>query len=125
VSAWKSTELARLGSAEEVQIVPLGHDHKLGRSVTVWAVSHGDALFIRSAVKGREAAWFKAVQKNPVGRIRGGGVQVDVKFENADPEVESAIDAAYRAKYRGYAGRILNSVLTPEARSTTIKISPR
>jgi hypothetical protein len=35
------------------------------------------------------------------------------------------MDAAYRAKYRRYAGSILNSVLTPEARSTTIKLVPR
>lgn len=35
------------------------------------------------------------------------------------------VDAAYRAKYRRYAGRILNSCLSPEARSTTIRVIPR
>ncbi len=35
------------------------------------------------------------------------------------------VDTAYRAKYRRYAGSILNSVLTPEARSATLKLVPR
>jgi hypothetical protein len=35
------------------------------------------------------------------------------------------IDGAYRAKYRRYAGNILNSVLTPQARSATLKLVPR
>src|SRR5438094_145504 len=39
-------------------------------------------------------------------------------------DVEDEIDAAYRAKYRRYAGRILNSVLTPKARSTSTKLGP-
>jgi hypothetical protein len=34
------------------------------------------------------------------------------------------VDTAYRAKYRRYAGSILNSVLTPDARATTIKLTP-
>ena len=35
------------------------------------------------------------------------------------------IDDAYRSKYRRYAQSIVGSVLTPEARSATIKIVPR
>jgi hypothetical protein len=39
--------------------------------------------------------------------------------------VSDEIDAAYRAKYRRYAASIVNSVLTPEARAATLKITPR
>src|SRR5439155_840520 len=39
--------------------------------------------------------------------------------------MDDEVDAAYRAKYRRYAGSILNSVLTPQARSTTVKLLPR
>ena len=35
------------------------------------------------------------------------------------------IDAAYRSKYHRYAQNIVGSVLTPEARSATIKLVPR
>jgi hypothetical protein len=39
--------------------------------------------------------------------------------------VQDQIDAAYRTKYRRYAAGIINSTLTPEARSATIKLVPR
>jgi hypothetical protein len=44
---------------------------------------------------------------------------------DADLDIDDEVDAAYRAIYRRYAGSILNSVLTPQARSTTIKLLPR
>jgi hypothetical protein len=51
-------------------------------------------------------------------------VQQDVTFVDADHGIDDEVDADYRTKYSRYAGRILNSVLTPEARSATIKIVP-
>ena len=93
--------------------------------MTVWAVPYGDALYVRSAVKGRDAAWFRAVSETHEGRIWAGGLEKDVAFADADSNIDDEVDAAYRSKYRRYAGRILNSCLTPEARSTTIKIVPR
>jgi hypothetical protein len=46
----------------------------------------------------------------------------DVTFVDAAHDIDEAVDAAYRAKYRRCAGSILNNVLTPEARATTIKL---
>ena len=108
-----------------MQIAPLRRDLGLGPPVTVWAVRRGDDIYIRSAVRGRNAAWFRAVQQTHKGRIWGGGIEKDVTFLDAEPDVNDEVDAAYRTKYRRYAGRILNSCLTPEARSTTIKLVPR
>ncbi|TMG35976.1 MAG: DUF2255 family protein, partial [Chloroflexi bacterium] len=56
---------------------------------------------------------------------RAGGIEKDVTFVDAEHNINDDVDAAYRAKYRRYAGSILNSVLTPQARSTTIKLLPR
>ena len=80
---------------------------------------------LRLSVNGRNAAWFRGVQERHEGRIRGGGVQQDVTFVDDDHDTDDEIDAAYRAKYNRYAGPILNSVLTSEARSSTIKVVPR
>ena len=123
--SWAGDELTRMGNAEEVQIAPSRRDGTLRESVTVWAVRHGDDLYIRSAVKGRNAAWYRGAQETHEGRIWAGGIVKDVTFVNAGPDLNDEVDAAYRAKYRRYAGRILNSCLTPEARSTTIKVVPR
>jgi hypothetical protein len=125
MTAWTSDELATIGPAEEVQIAPRRRDGTLRNPVTVWIVRHGDGLYIRSATKGTNAAWFSAVQETHEGRIWAGDVEKDITFVEADRDIDDKIDAAYRAKYRRYAGRILNSVLTREARFTTIKLVPR
>jgi hypothetical protein len=125
MAAWRADELARIGGAEEVEIEVRGRDGNLRPPVTVWLVRTSEELFVRSAVKGRNAAWFRAVQGAHEGRVSGGGARSDVRFEEADPSVYDQVDAAYRSKYRRYAGRILNSCLTPEARATTLRMVPR
>jgi hypothetical protein len=123
MTQWTSEQLDKFGGAEELQIASFGSDGKPRKPVTVWGVRHGDDLYVRS-VRGRNGHWFRGVQERHEGRIRGGGVQRDVTFVDADHDIDDQVDAAYRAKYRRYAGNILNSVLTPEARSTTMKLVP-
>jgi hypothetical protein len=124
MTAWKEDELDKIAAAEELQITSVGRDGRPRKPVTIWAVRHGDDLYVRS-VRGRKGHWFLGIQERHEGRIRAGRVQQDVTFVDADHDVDDHVDAAYRTKYRRYAGSILNSVLTPEARSTTIKIVPR
>ena len=124
MSEWTSNELTRIGGAEELQIASRRSDGTLRKPVTIWVVREGDSLYVRS-VKGPTGAWFRGTQERHEGRIRAGGVEKDVTLVNADHDIDDAVDAAYRAKYRRYAGSILNSVLTPQARSTTIKLVPR
>jgi hypothetical protein len=90
----------------------------------VWAVRQGDDLYVRS-VKGRNGHWYQGTQARHEGRIRAGRAEQDVTFVAAGTEVHDDVDAAYRAKYRRYAGSILNSVLTPDARASTTKLVPR
>jgi hypothetical protein len=49
----------------------------------------------------------------------------DVDFADADPDVNDGLDAAYRSKYRRYAPSIVDSIVSAEARSATIKLVPR
>jgi hypothetical protein len=121
MTAWRTDELAKIGAAEEVQIASARRDGTLGKPVTVWAVRHGDDIYIRS-VAGRNGHWFRGTLETHEGRVRAGGVQQDVTFVDADQDIEDEVDAAYRAKYRRYAGSILNSVLTGQARSSTLKL---
>jgi len=124
-AAWTRDELARIGDAEEVEIAPLRRGGTAGNRVTVWLVRHGDALYIRSAVKGRHAAWYRAAVAMHEGRIWAGGIDKDIAFVDVDHGIDGEVDAAYRSKYRRYAGRILNSCLTPEARATTLRVDPQ
>ena len=123
MTQWTSDQLDKVGKAEELQIASIRRDGTLRKPVTIWVARHGDDLYVRS-VRGCSAQWFRGTQERNEGRIRAGGVQQDVTFVE-DHDIDDQVDAAYRAKYRRYAGSILNSVLTPEARSTTIKLVPR
>ena len=124
MTGWTTGELNKVGSAEEIRIAPQRRDGSLRERVTVWAVRHGESIYVRSAVRGRDAAWYRGVEETHRGLIWAGGIQKDVEFVNADDQANDEVDAAYRAKYRRYAGRILNSCLTPEARSTTLRLMP-
>src|SRR6266446_8763801 len=114
MAAWTRDELSRFGGAEEVEVAAVTGTGSVRNRVTIWLVRHGEDLFIRS-VRGRDGAWFRAVQGSKNGRIWAGGLERHVTYEEADPAINDEIDASYRSKYRPYAGRILNSVLTPDA----------
>jgi hypothetical protein len=49
----------------------------------------------------------------------------DVTFAAPEDGIDEELDAAYRAKYRRHSASIVNSVLTPQARSATVKLVPR
>jgi hypothetical protein len=124
MTAWTTDELGRLGGAEELRIAAFRRDGSLRKPVTVWVVRQGESLYVRS-VRGRQGAWFRGVQETHRGRIRAGRIEKDVSFVDARHDIDGEVDATYRAKYSRYTGRILDSILTPEARSTTIELVPR
>ena len=124
MTAWTSDELNKIGKAEELQIASLRRDGTLRKPVTIWVVLLGDDLYVRS-VHGRTSTWFRGTQARHTGYIRAGGVDKDVTFVDADADLNDQIDAAYRAKYRRYAASIVGSIVSPEARSATIKLVPR
>ena len=125
MTTWTNDELTRIGAAEELQIASLRGDGTLRSPRTIWVVRLGDDLYVRS-VYGRTSAWFRGTQVRHAGHIRAGGVDKDVTFiEQDDLALNDQIDGAYRTKYRRYAASIINSIISPEARSATIKLVPR
>ena len=66
-------------------------------------------------------------QERQEGHIQWGGVDKDVTFVyvEATDDVNAAIDAAYSTKYGRYPKSWVDAVLTPEAKSATIKLQPR
>jgi hypothetical protein len=124
MTTWTSDELDKIGTAEELEIAPLRRDGTRRSPVTIWVVRHGDDLYVRS-VNGPSAAWFRGTQARHEGHIQAGGIDKDVAFVEAGPDINDQLDAAYRTKYRRYAPGIVNSIVTPQARSATLKLMPR
>ena len=124
MAAWTSDDLARIGDAEELQLASTRSDGTLRPYVTMWVVRFGDDLYVRSAY-GPDNPWYRRAKASGAGRIRAGGLERDVSFAEAAPDVHAAIDAAYHAKYDRYGPRIVGSVVGPAVEALTIKLVPR
>ena len=123
MSTWTNDELDRIGGADELEIASLRRDGTLRNPVTIWVVRHGNDLYVRS-VNGRTATWFRGAQDRHEARIHAGDVEKDVLLVETG-DVNDEIDAAYRTKYHRYAARIVDTVVTQEARAATLKLVPR
>jgi len=126
MTAWTKDELNKIGTAEELKIASIQKDGTLRKPTTIWVIRLGDGLYIRSAY-GPGSVWFRGTRVRHEGRIRAGGIEKDVSFVDAgaDPALNDQIDTAYRTKYRRYEDTYVKPMVSPEVRSTTIKLVPR
>src|SRR6266550_6123337 len=120
MSTWTSDELDGIAGAEELELASVRRDGRLRKPVTIWVVRYGDDLYVRS-VRGRSSTWFRGVQDRHEGHISAGGVDKDVRFDEADHDVNDAIDTAYRTKYERYAARYVDPIVGPDAQAATIR----
>jgi hypothetical protein len=124
VATWTTDELTRVGAAQELKIAPVRRDGTLRKPTTIWVVRAGDDVYVRAAY-GPSTGWHRVARTSRAARIWAGGIEKDVKIEDADDGVLGPVDAAYREKYRRYAGPVLDSVINPEARASTLRLVPR
>jgi hypothetical protein len=124
MTTWTDAELEPIDAADELDLASQRADRTLRPYVTMWVVRVGDDLYVRSAY-GADNPWFRRAKASGVGRIRAGGVERDVSFDDADPGVHAAVDAAYHAKYDRYGAKIVNTVVGPETAAVTIRLIPR
>ncbi len=122
-TTWTADELSRIGGADELLVSSNREDGTLRPYVTIWTVRVDDDIYIRSAY-GSENPWFVRAKASGAGRIRAGGVEKDVSFEQADPGVHADIDAAYHAKYDRYGPKIVGTVVGVQAAKNTFRLLP-
>ena len=96
----------------------LAETGSLRRYVTIWVVRVGDDLYVRS-YRGTEGAWFRHALAHPEGRVRAGGVERDVRFEQTDDTAQDSIDQAYRSKYARYGSTYVDPMVGPDAGAAT------
>src|SRR5438552_2189554 len=98
MTAWTQDDLSRIGRAEELGVSSWRRDGTLRHYVTIWVVRVGDNLYVRTAA-GMDNPWFVRAKASGRGRIRAGGIERDVTFEDGAldlaPDSHDAIDAAY------------------------------
>jgi hypothetical protein len=89
----------------------------------MWVVEAQGELYVRSA-GGPQRAWYRNARTTGTGQIRAGGVEVDVDFAAATADAQSAIDAAYHAKYDRFGPSIVGHVTGPDAHPGTVRLVP-
>ena len=123
-TTWTTDELTRIGGAEELRLASRRPDGTLRPYVTIWVVRVGDELYIRSAY-GPDNPWYRRARASGAGRVRAGGLERDVTFADAAPDVHAGIDAAYHAKYDRHGSAVVGTVVGDAVVPTTIRLLPR
>jgi hypothetical protein len=124
MAAWTEDELALISRAEQLQVSSYRADGTRRPYVTIWTVREGDDVYIRSAY-GRDNGWFRRALASGTGRIRAGGVEKDVVFEEPEDDVHASVDAAYHSKYDRYGPSIVGSVTGSHAVGETLRLIPQ
>ena len=124
MSDWTRDELDAIGEADDLDIAALQAGGSLRPYTTIWVVRVGDALYVRS-YRGRSGSWFRDALLRHQGRIRAGGVERDVTFEEADGADHQAIDKAYQTKFARYGATYVDPMVDPNAAAATLRLIPR
>ena len=123
MTGWTADELEKTSKADELGISSRRPDGSLRPFVTIWFVRLGDDLYVRSA-HGSSNPWFRRALASGEGRIRAGGVERDVAFEEPDPALGAELDAVYHAKYNRYGQSMVGTVVSPDAGRATLRLVP-
>lgn len=122
-TAWTEEHLEAIGHAEELNLASRGPDGSLRPFVTIWVVRLGHDLYVRS-VNGR-SSWLPRAVAAGEGRVRTGGLELDVAIQVAEPAIHAAVTAAYHAKYDRYGPSIVGTVVSGASATATLRLTPR
>lgn len=123
MNAWPTDTLKRIAETDDLHISPFRDDGKTyGTPTWIWSVVVDGELYVR-AYNGTSSTWYQAALRQKAGRITAAGMTKEVVFEPVQGPINDRIDDAYRAKYKG--NPYLDSMISPRARSATIRVSMR
>lgn len=122
MAIWSKGELRTIAESDDLHISPFREDGKTyGTPTWIWSVVVDGALYVRG-YNGQNSRWYKSAMQQKAGRITVAGLTKDVSFEPVDGEINSHIDDAYRAKYKG--SPYLDPMIGTRARGATVKVTP-
>lgn len=123
MTTWPAETLAAIDAADDLKISPLRADGvTFGTPTWIWCVVVDGELSVRG-YNGTASRWYAAAMARPEGRVHAAEQTFDVTFEPAAPELASAIDDAYRAKYS--TSPYLAPMISARARAAGVRIRPR
>ena len=124
MSTWTPGQSHRVGSATELDLASKWADGSMSGYTTMWVVAVAGEVYVRSA-GGPDRPWYRRALACGSGRIRAGGIEVDVTFDTASTEApHDAIDAEYHAKYDRYGPGPVGHVTGTARHPVTIRLVP-
>jgi hypothetical protein len=123
---WTDDELSRLASEDEIRLASIRSDGTARKPVRMWMVIDDSQVYVRS-VNGTQGTWHRYLRATDLAHVTARGVASDVRAENASADVGlgNRLDVAYQTKYGRYPQRVVDSVLTPAAKASTLRLTPR
>lgn len=123
MNQWTTDQLHAIEENQDLFVAPFREDGTTyGTPTQTWALVVNGKVYVRAA-NGQDSRWYQAAISQKAGRVRVAGTFYDVTFEAAGTEDESAIDAAYEAKYPGSSAVPVMQAAGPK--SASVRISRR
>ncbi|WP_217615224.1 DUF2255 family protein [Cellulomonas sp. GbtcB1] len=120
-AGWTADELDRLGRAQELEVAAERRDGTHRPWTPIWLVVADGHVYVRTWVR-RDTGWYGAAVASGRARVRVPGLTADVVVVDVGARAPEGVTAAYRAKYSGTGA---DSVVTPSAVDSTLRLDPR
>ena len=123
MTAWNPEHAEKIGSTDDFHISPYRDDSTTpGTPTWIWSVVVDGDVYVR-AYNGTASRWHRAALRQGAGRIRAGGLDLEVSFTPVESEINDRIDAAYSEKYA--SSPYLPPMISTRARAATVRVDPR
>jgi hypothetical protein len=123
MATWTTEQLTTIEANTDLYVSPFRADGTTyGTPTQTWALVVDGKVYVRAA-NGQESRWYQAAISQKAGRVRVGDQSIEVTFEAAGDDDESAIGVAYDAKYPGSSAAAYMQGAGPK--SASVRITPR
>jgi hypothetical protein len=113
-----------LGRTREIELETTSLDGSQTHRTTIWVVTVGDQVFVRSE-RGTAGRWYREARQTPDIVLHTNDQSIPVTVvPAADPPTVQRVSDAFKAKY-GARSSSTAAMLLPHTLETTIRLDPR
>ena len=117
--------LATLARTREIDMETASPDGTRTHRTTIWVVSVGDHVYVRSE-RGVEGRWYREARQTPNVVIHAKGESIPATAVlAADPDSIRQVSDAFVEKYGGRSAASTAAMLEPHTLETTLRLEPR
>jgi hypothetical protein len=117
--------LAMLGRVREIDLETTSLDGTQTHRTTIWVVTVGDQVFVRSE-RGTAGRWYREARQAPDLILHAGDEAIPVSAVlAADPDSVQRVSDAFTARYGRRSAASTAAMIRPHTLETTLRLDPR